>query len=120
MEGKLVLVNRYNLCEEIANLVLSAKKENTGIFLSRETANLLREKSVSYEVSRVDHKLCRFDFDCRTKKFVDLLTERSRLKHFQCAAYRLKSCEVMFKNNRKKYIDFEEGENETVVIISEE
>ena len=114
------MVDRYDLCEEIANLVLSAKKENTSIFLSQGTANILKEKAWGFQESLLSDKYCEISFKSNSNKFVDILAEKKYLKCFACTAYRIMSCEVMFKNNRKKYIEFEDGENETIIVIKEE
>lgn len=119
MGGKLVWVNRYNLCEEIASFLLSVQKEDTSIFISQETANLLKENGVSLEESQGSHKHCEFGFTCKTKKHVGILTRLSHLKYFACTAYRITSCGIVFNNNKKKYIDFGDSKNETVIVVSE-
>lgn len=120
MDGKLVLVDRYNLCEEISKFVLSTKKEDTSIFLSQETANLLKEKAWCFQKSLLSDKYCEISFTSKSNKFMDILTEKKRIKSYGCVAYRIMSYDVMFKNNKKKHVDFKDSENEIIIVIGEE
>ena len=117
MESKLVLVNRYNLFEEISKFVLSAKKENNGIFLSQEATNLLKKEAWGFQESLLSDKYCEISFKSNSNKFMNIFTEKKRLKCFRCVAHKIMACEVMFKNNKRKYIDFEDSKNEIVIGI---
>lgn len=117
MSSNLIFVNKCNLCEEVVNYVLAARKEGSNVFLSEETVNLLKDKALTFQESLLSGRYCEIAFVINSKKFVTILTEKYRLKYFATTVYRIMSCEVMLKNKSQRFVNFEKGGNEIIIDV---